>query len=531
MDTPHPVPDPKSAALSKEAPKDPAAARAGKIELPWLVLGALLVSTLFGGWQAARQQAAEADQRFAELAADTHTSLERRIESIRLAVSSVAAFGGAQPRTDSAAWQQFIGNLGLNSERLTGLVAVRQPTANPAEPLDWQVAKAAGVKRPWEVLATFAGTDPSVSGFSLPMQLPDLATSYVIRVAIPGRSPPTHVYALIDMSALLKGAARRSDLEVSLVDGGTAVASDSVASAKANGGAPLRRSTQTIALLDREAALSMASTPTLEQRLTSQAPRMVLLVGLVSCALLGGLIWLLTRLRSQAEALAEGMTRKLTEQTRFTEDLIEHNPNPIFRKDVRGRFVSVNRAWEELTGHARADVVGKVYADLMPGNIATANEVHDLALLSSPEGRGVIETQLASASGTPIQAIVAKQVLVGEDGRAEGLIGTITDVTQLKALEREVEAQREQQALVIRSSQQGVWDASESPDVLPFYSDRFKEILGFAPGEFPDKFDWKDVLHEDDAPRFKAEMVRLFKRETKLFDVEARAAADGRFRL
>ena len=131
--------------------------------------------------------------------------------------------------------------------------------------------------------------------------------------------------------------------------------------------------------------MSVASTPALEQRLTSQAPRMVLLVGIVSCALLGGLIWLLTRLRSQAESLAQSMTKKLTEQTRFTEDLIEHNPNPIFRKDTRGRFVSVNRAWEELTGHARTGVVGKLYADLMPVDIATANEVHDLALLASPE--------------------------------------------------------------------------------------------------------------------------------------------------
>ena len=50
------------------------------------------------------------------------------------------------------------------------------------------------------------------------------------------------------------------------------------------------------------------------------------------------------------------MTRKLQDQTRFTEDLIEFNPNPIFRKDTAGRFVVVNQAWEQLSGRKRADV-------------------------------------------------------------------------------------------------------------------------------------------------------------------------------
>jgi PAS domain S-box-containing protein len=501
------------------SPKEPAIpARAGKIELPWLVLAALLISTVIGGWQAARQQAAEAEQRFAEMAAEEREGLAQRLEAIRMAAASVAAFSASQSKADAAAWRQFVERLRIEPAAFPGLVALRQNAPGGGARLEWRVAEKSNSSRPWESVAVFVSTDPAQPALSMPMQPPDHATYYVMRVAVPERPEPTFVYALIDMAALLKGAASYAELNVSLVDGAA-----SVSPAQGSGSAPARQITQPVRLLDREAAMRVVSTPALEQRLTSQAPRMVLLVGLVSCALLGGLIWLLTRLRSQAESLAQSMTRKLTEQTRFTEDLIEHNPNPIFRKDTRGRFVSVNRAWEELTGHARADVVGKLYADLMPVDIATANEVHDLALLASPEGRGTIETQLASARGKPIQAIVAKQVITGEDGRAEGLIGTITDVTQIKTLERELQAQREQQALVIRSSQQGVWDTSESKDSPPFFSDRFKEILGFEPGEFPETFDWREVLHEDDAPRFKAEMVRLFKHEIELFDVEARA--------
>lgn len=486
--------------------------------MPLLVLAALLISTVFGGWQAAQQQAGEAEQRFAEMADEVRDGLAQRLETVRFATASVAAFGLTQPKSDPTVWNAFVERLQLAPAAFPGLVAMRLSQPGGGAPLEWQIAATPGSTRAWETEAVFGAADPARPALSSPMQPTGHATYHVLRIAIPRQPQPAFVYALIDTSALLRSAVSYSQLNVSLADGGA-----SIPSAQDSGYSQARRVSLPVRLLDREATLNVTSTPALEQRLTSQAPRMVLLVGLVSCALLGGLIWLLTRLRAQAETLAQSMTRKLTEQTRFTEDLIEHNPNPIFRKDTQGRFVSVNRAWEELTGHARSAVAGQRYVDLMPGDIATANEVHDLSLLASPEGRGVIETQLASASGTPIQAIVAKQVITGENGRPEGLIGTITDVTQIKTLERELEAQREQQALVIRSSQQGVWDTSESGTPPAFFSDRFKEILGFEPGEFPAVFDWKDVLHEEDAPRFKAEMVRLFKHEIELFDVEARA--------
>ncbi len=506
------TPFPALEASAKDA-ANPAPAR--KIELPWLVLAALLISTVFGGWQAAKQQAGEAGQRFGELAVEQRKSLSQRLESIRVVASSVAAFGATQTGANAAQWQRFVDDLRLDPAALPGLVAMRDAeTGSPL--LRWGAAATAAWPASWETTAKFGKSGTADMALSAPIAT-ETGVHCILRVSVPRQTRPTFIYALIDMGALLRGAANGAELEVSLTDGNV-----SIPPARSSSSAGVRSLTSPVRLFDREATLNVTSTPALEQRLTSQAPRMVLLVGLVSCALLGGLIWLLTRLRSQAESLAQSMTRKLTEQTRFTEDLIEHNPNPIFRMDAAGRFVSVNRAWEELTGHARVEVVGKRYADLMPADVASANENHDRALLASAEGRGVIETRLASTRGDPIEAIVAKQVIAEVDGRAAGLIGTITDVTQIKALERQLGAQREQQALVIRASQQGVWDASESGDVPPFYSARFKEILGFTPDEFPEHFDWKDMLHEEDAPRFKAEMVRLFKHEIELFDVEAR---------
>ncbi|MBL8520761.1 MAG: PAS domain S-box protein [Betaproteobacteria bacterium] len=511
------------------APAEPAASGrpAGKFELPWLVLAALLLSTVIGGWQAARQQSAEAVQRFAELAAAERDALARRIEAIRVVASGAAGFAVLEPTHAPSAWREFLAGQNLRAATLPGLVALRRahpvalPTAKapPAGPLpEYRFASPADEPADWHAFAEGDAASTAQATLSPPLAGQAGRAYYVMRIQHAGQADGTDVFALVDVAALLKG---RADVErvlaVTWADAGT-----TVTPAAAPAGAVSRRTVQALRVLDRDVTLGIESTPALEQRLSSQTPRLVLLVGLVSCVLLAGLIWLLTRLRSQAESLAQSMTRQLSEQKRFTEGLIEHNPNPIFRKDASGRFVSVNRAWEELTGHQRGEVLGKRYADLMPGPLAEANEAHDNALFNSPEGRSVIETQLQGAQGQVFQTIVAKQLLTGADGRPEGLIGTITDVTQLKALEREVEAQREQQSLVIRASQQGVWDSGSGPEATPFFSERFQEILGFQPGEFPVPFDWRDILHPEDAAHFKAEMVRLFKRLSPLFDVEVR---------
>jgi len=259
--------------------------------------------------------------------------------------------------------------------------------------------------------------------------------------------------------------------------------------------------------------------------LQNNTPRTILLIGVLGAVLLGGLIWLLTRLREQAEALAAGMTRQLQDQTKFTENLIEFNPSPIFRKDAKGRFVSVNRAWEQLAGRRREDILGKSYHEFQRADDAEKNEQLDRRLLASETGYEMAEAFITNAEDKQFETIIAKQVLRSSDGKVEGLIGTITDVTPIKRLERELAQQREQLNLVIRSSQQGIWDIELKTDGTAYYSPRFREILGYAEGGFPARFDWQSTIHPDDVLAFREHMISHFKGETPLFDIESRVAA------
>src|SRR4026208_2509574 len=48
----------------------------------------------------------------------------------------------------------------------------------------------------------------------------------------------------------------------------------------------------------------------------------------------------------------------------MTEQLLEALPNPIFFKGTDGRYLGVNRAWENLFGVPRTQIVGKTLHEL-----------------------------------------------------------------------------------------------------------------------------------------------------------------------
>lgn len=57
---------------------------------------------------------------------------------------------------------------------------------------------------------------------------------------------------------------------------------------------------------------------------------------------------------------------RLQLQLQFSEQLLELSPQPVSMFDARGRYVTVNRAWEEFTGRSRQEVIGREVGFFMP---------------------------------------------------------------------------------------------------------------------------------------------------------------------
>ncbi|MFP4130845.1 MAG: diguanylate cyclase [Thiohalospira sp.] len=138
--------------------------------------------------------------------------------------------------------------------------------------------------------------------------------------------------------------------------------------------------------------------------------------------------------------------RREGEQRHFLDTLIETIPNPIFHKDAQGRYQGCNQAFLDLIGAERGAVIGRTVEEIWPPDLARTYREADVRLLAEG-GHQRYETQVENASGERRDVLFDKAVLTGKEGEAIGLIGTITDITERKALEAELAHEASHDAL------------------------------------------------------------------------------------
>jgi len=141
--------------------------------------------------------------------------------------------------------------------------------------------------------------------------------------------------------------------------------------------------------------------------------------------------------RSQEEL--EKRSAEITSTNRFLDSLIENIPNMVFIKDVPDlRFIHLNRAGEDLLGRPRSEVLGKTDHELFSAEEANHFEAEDRDVLA----RGTVgdipeETIRTRDKGTRI--LHTKKVpVLDERGRARHLLGISEDVTEQRAMQKEI---------------------------------------------------------------------------------------------
>jgi len=141
--------------------------------------------------------------------------------------------------------------------------------------------------------------------------------------------------------------------------------------------------------------------------------------------------------RSQEEL--EKRSAEITSTNRFLDSLIENIPNMVFIKDVPDlRFIHLNRAGEALLGRPRSDVLGKTDRELFSPEEASHFEAEDRQVLA----RGTVGDNPEEVIRTPdkgVRILHTKKVpVLDESGRPRHLLGISEDVTEQRAMEKEI---------------------------------------------------------------------------------------------
>jgi PAS domain S-box-containing protein len=132
--------------------------------------------------------------------------------------------------------------------------------------------------------------------------------------------------------------------------------------------------------------------------------------------------------------------RRTLDQAREDADrllkVIDNTSAVIYLRDSDGRYLLVNRQYEELFAIKRSDIVGLTDHDLFPAALADDFRANDLKALA--HGAPIQMEEVAPHADGPHTYITVKYPIADTAGRAYAICGISTDITILKQAEEKV---------------------------------------------------------------------------------------------
>ena len=122
------------------------------------------------------------------------------------------------------------------------------------------------------------------------------------------------------------------------------------------------------------------------------------------------------------------------------QSILDNSTALIFVKDLEGRFLLINRRFEELFHVKREDLIGRTAYDLFPASFAAALHATDQSVIQSGK---VIEAEQTVPHDDGLHTYISiKAPLFDETGKAYAMCAVATDITERKRTEEELKRHR-----------------------------------------------------------------------------------------
>lgn len=152
-----------------------------------------------------------------------------------------------------------------------------------------------------------------------------------------------------------------------------------------------------------------------------------------------GRIWYFRDISDLRESEAE-----IKRVQRFLTSIIENIPNMIFVKDAKDlRFISINKAGEELLGYSRAELLGKNDYDFFPKEQADFFMSKDRDILRTGGIVDIAEEPIQSRNHGPRILHTKKLPVLDDTGKPQYILGISEDITERKQAEIELRQAKE----------------------------------------------------------------------------------------
>jgi PAS domain S-box-containing protein len=131
----------------------------------------------------------------------------------------------------------------------------------------------------------------------------------------------------------------------------------------------------------------------------------------------------------------------LEEQQGRFQAVLDAAPAPVYAKDTEGRYLFVNRRFEEVVGVTAEEAVGRTDHDLMPAESAAAARAGDARVLST--GRQIEMEEELTLGDAAHWYLSVKFPLRDSAGELYAVCGISSEITELKRAQQEL-SQREE---------------------------------------------------------------------------------------
>jgi PAS domain S-box-containing protein len=215
----------------------------------------------------------------------------------------------------------------------------------------------------------------------------------------------------------------------------------------------------------------------------------------------------------------------LEDERAFLRQVIDIVPSFIFAKDRTGRFTLANSATAEAYGTTVDNLVGKTDRDFN----SNFEEVEffrrmDLEVMNTLQEHFIPEERVTDAHGKVRWLQTVKRPIVDNNGSANQVLGTSTDITQRKETELELRRQRAELAHVTRVSIMGELAASLAHELnqpLTAILSNAQAALRFMAIKPPDLEEVREILKEivEDNSRA-SEVIRRMRALVKKEEIE-----------
>lgn len=166
----------------------------------------------------------------------------------------------------------------------------------------------------------------------------------------------------------------------------------------------------------------------------------------------------------------------------FLNSIVENIPHAIFVKDAEDlKFVSWNKAGEELVGYARNELIGKTDFDIFPPEEANFFIAKDREVLTAGQMADIPEETIQTKHQT-IRILHTKKIPVVDDrGKPQYLLGISEDITERKQAEELLHLL--ERAIAASSNGIVITDSTRPDHPIIYCNPAFERMTGYSCNE------------------------------------------------